>query len=275
MSSVLLNGRAADQAWARHRGLHYGDGVFRTCLVHRGAVVALDAQLARLLGDAARLQLQLQPADAELLRAECERLARAQDDGVLKIVLARASADRGYRSTSTQADRLVCLYPPSQYDPELWQRGLRFARSGFRLASQPRLAGIKHLNRLEQVLASRDCGSADEVLVEDARGRPLGGTRCNLFWAAHGELRTAALDECGVAGLTRERVIDAAQGAGIACRVAAGSWAELLDADEVFATNSIMGVCPVGAVGDRRWSAGGTLTRRLAQALAHPLPAAA
>jgi 4-amino-4-deoxychorismate lyase len=266
--NVLLNGKPAPDAWARSRGLHYGDGVFRTCLIHGGAVVALPRQLEKLAADAARLQLRV--AQPEMLREECERLARVQDRGVLKILLVRSGFDRSYRSTSELADRLVCCYPPVEHETDIWQRGIRVVRSAFQLAPQPRLAGIKHLNRLEQVLASRDCGAAQEAILGDDGGRPLGGTRSNLFWVTDGVLRTPALDRCGVAGLTRDLVLEQAAVLGIVARVEAGSWDELAASQEVFVTSSIVGVCPVRALDSQVRPAPGPVTRRLMSALQHP-----
>ncbi|MBI3171341.1 MAG: aminotransferase class IV, partial [Hydrocarboniphaga effusa] len=133
------------------------------------------------------------------------------------------------------------------------------------------LAGVKHLNRLEQILASREWEpGADEGLLADDQNRPVSGTRGNLFWVGQGALRTSALDRCGVAGLMRGKVLQAAAALGLPYTVAEGSWNELESADEVFVTNSLIGLWPVRAMGDKSWAAPGPVTRRLMEAIKHP-----
>jgi 4-amino-4-deoxychorismate lyase len=238
--SALLNGAPVAGTLALHRGLHYGDGVFRTCLIHEGRVVDLPEQCRKVMADAERLGMAA--VDGEALRGEAAALARAQARGVLKILLLRAGQERGYRTGATAADRLLCVYPAPALPPRAWDEGVRVFRSSFRLATQPALAGIKHLNRLEQVLASRNWEQgADEALVSDAEGRPLSGARTNLFWVRHGALHTPELARCGVSGLMRQHVLAAAQAAGIACHSGDYAWDEVEGADELFLTNSLVG----------------------------------
>lgn len=263
-----LNGVAASDL-AHHRGLHYGDGVFRTCLIHDGHVVDLKEQSKKVIGDASRLGLTV--ADPLPLEREAQQLAAGQTWAVLKILLVRAGNRRGYRSSASVADRLLCRYAAPELPAHAWERGVRVFRTGFRLASQPALAGIKHLNRLEQVLASRAWEEgADEGIVEDPDGAPLAGTRSNLFWVAAGRLMTPALDRCGVEGVMRQKTLAAAVALDLPFRVAPGTWTELERADEVFITNSLIGLWPVAALGAHTWSAPGPLTRMLAERLHHP-----
>ena len=266
--AAWFNGSTTVPDLSRHRGLHYGDGVFRTCLIHESQVMDMEKQLDRIRADAARLDLAV---DGRRLRRELMGLAAGQRRAVAKIVLIRAGAGRGYRADGTVADRLLLRYPVPAFPAAAWRRGIRAARAGFRLAAQPALAGIKHLNRLEQVLASRgEPAEVAELIVSDDRGRPLSGTRSNLFWVKDGRLRTPALDRCGVAGVMRDKVLAVAQGAKIPLRIAAGSWNELLRAEEAFVTNSLIGIWPLAAVGARRWRAPGPVTRELMRQLGHP-----
>lgn len=267
--AVWLNGRPDGGALALSRGLHYGDGVFRTCLIYFGQVIDIKEQIEKLHSDARRLGID--GGSVAELRREALAAARGRSRAVLKLLLLRAGSERGYRTTAAVADRLVCVFPAPVYAAASWQAGITLYRTAFRLAPQPRLAGIKHLNRLEQVVASANWrAGADEGLVEDEQGRPLSGTRSNLFWVAGGVIRTPALDRCGVAGRMRERVIEAARDLGHRCRVAPGSWRDLQRAEEVFVTNSLVGVWPVRALGAKRWRAPGPLTRRLMDHLDHP-----
>lgn len=274
MTAVLLNGSAAGPELAWSRGLHYGDGVFRTCLIHASHVIDIAFQLERLARDAGRLGLT--PPPAALLAAEAESLAAECRQGVLRIVLARSGAERGYRARATSCDRVLCRYPLAKHAAACWDRGIAAARTDFRLAAQPALAGVKHLNRLEQVLASRAWPAGfDELIVSDAMGQPVSGTRSNLFWVKGGTLCTPALEQCGVAGVMRDKVLACAAKLGLPACVRAGAWEELDSADEVFVTNSIIGIWPLARLDGRRWRAPGAVTRRLAAQLGHPRAVAA
>jgi len=268
-AGLLFNGASSAPELAWHRGLHYGDGVFRTCLIYASDVIDIKEQLEKLSHDCQALGLD--PPPVELLAREAATLAAGQPRAVLKLMLMRAGNERGYRSAATGCDRLLCRYPAPLYAAAGWERGVRAARSGFQLAAQPALAGIKHLNRLEQVLASRGWDkSVDEVIVGDHAGRPLSGTRSNLFWVGGGALRTPALEQCGVAGLMRDKVLAAAAALGVPVEVAAGTWDEFDGADEAFLTNSLVGIWPLASLDARRWAAPGPVTRRLMERLRHP-----
>lgn len=268
-AEALFNGGPVPDLSA-HRGLNYGDGVFRTCLIYMSQVVDIKKQCDTANRDAARLGLA--PVPVATLEREAASLAQGHARGVLKLVLMRAGAGRGYRAQDGATDRLLRRYPAPGYRAATWDAGITAFRSGFRLATQPALAGIKHLNRLEQVLASREWEEgADEALLGDEAGGPVCGTRSNLFWAAGGVLHTPALERCGVAGLMRHKVLTQARALGLDTRVRDGAgWDELEAADEAFLTNSLVGIWPLARLGLRRWPAPGPLTRRLVERLAHP-----
>jgi 4-amino-4-deoxychorismate lyase len=271
--ALLFNGGPAPDL-SGHRALHYGDGVFRTCFIYKSQVLDLDEQCDLVTADAARLALA--PVAVAQLAAEARRLAAGVDQGVLKILLLRGGEARGYGASGGTTDRLLRRYDAPSYRAACWEQGVGVCRSPIALASQPALAGIKHLNRLEQVLASRDWPpDADEALLADAAGRPICGTRTNLFRVGGGVLYTAPLDQCGVAGHLRRKVLALAPALGVEVRVQHGPWEELEAADEVFLTNSLVGIWPVARLDARRWVAPGPVTRRFMERLAHPrwLPA--
>lgn len=250
------------------RALHYGDGVFRTALVADGAIHDEARQLGMLARDAARLELGV---DEAALGREARMLAAGQPRAVLKLTLWRETGSRGYRSDSRRSRRLVSLHELPAWPTSLWEEGVAVDLAPTALALQPRLAGIKHLNRLEQVLASRDWPAGiDERLMQDSYGRMIAGTRTNLFWVRAGTLHTPLLDGCGVAGAMRERVLEAARRIGTRALVGAADRAEIERADELFLTNSLVGIWPVREFGERRWTAPGMVTAALRQAIAHP-----
>ena len=203
--------------------------------------------------------------EASSLAAGCKR-------GVLKILLWRGAQPRGYRPRTTKVERLLIRDELPALPPSAWSQGVRVMRSPVLLSQQPRLAGIKHLNRLEQVLASQDWPrGVAEAIQCDASGSPIGGTRCNLFWVSRGALYTPELSLCGVAGMMRQKVLEMAQALRIDWKIGRWSWRDFELSDEAFLTNSLIGIWPLRAIDRRRWRVPGPVTSRLITALAHPL----
>lgn len=270
MSDLLFNGGVPDAVTlAQSRGLHYGDGVFRTMLVERGSVVDWTLHWHKLGVDAQKLGLEM--PDETTLLAEVQQLIHAQARCVLKLILVRQTAGRGYAPASRDCDRVLLRYDAPMHDVGFWRTGITAMRANVTLAAQPALAGIKHLNRLEQVLASRGWpAGVQEAILCNTRGEPVSGTRSNLFWVSQGVLHTADLRECGVAGMMRGKLIDLAALLGIKIRIGNMPWQSLEEADEVFVCNSIIGLWPVKQLERRVWDAPGAITQRCLNALAHP-----
>jgi 4-amino-4-deoxychorismate lyase len=268
---ALLNGTPLEgQQLAASRGLHYGDGVFRTLLKFDWQLVDFRLQLQKLEHDARALGLE--PPQADTLRNEAEALGAGTPSGVLKILLLRAGAGRGYAPPSSAVDRLLLLHPLPDYPAAHWQHGIAAFRCSLRLGRQPALAGIKHLNRLEQVLASRDWpeGMGEGILC-DERGSPICGTRSNLFWVAQDTLHTPALDGCGVAGMMRDKILACATALGLVVRIETRPWKNQIEGDEAFISNSLIGIWPLRGLEQRQWPAPGPVTARLAGLLRHPV----
>ena len=269
MTAALSNGAACDHELAQSRGLHYGDGVFRTMLLWQGAVPDLRRHLNVLERDAARLALL--PPPREVLEEEIASLCADEEAGVIKLILSRRAGGRGYRPAGDDCDRLLLRLPAPKYAAAHWEQGIRCGLSPVRLADQPLLAGIKHLNRLEQVLASRDWPEgAEELFVCDARGLVVSGTRSNLFRVSEGCLRTAPLERCGIRGMMREKILELAEQLQIPVYFDEPTPDLLRQADEIFVSNSLIGLWPVRDFDGAALAAPGPLTRRLAAALNHP-----
>ena len=267
MPAAWWNGEPALTLPVTARGLHYGDGVFRTLAVSAGRVLDLDLQLEKLASDAAAIDLATPAGLRESLLAS----ASGEGDAVLKLMLMRSGTGRGYRPTTTGADSLLLRYEVPVFDPACWTQGIRAIRSPVTMAAQPRLAGIKPLNRLEQVLASRSWPEGvDEAILGDERGAPVCGTRSNLFWITRGIVHTPAVDRCGVAGLMRAKLLALCDARGLETHVAVHPWSALIAANEAFVCNSLIGIWPLRALDAQEWSAPGPVTADLMQALAHP-----
>lgn len=249
-SRWLVDGEPAAACPSDDRGLAYGDGVFRTLRVAHGRPQAWTAHMTRLADDAHRLGL-ARP-NARQLWHDAQQLIAERPDGVLKIILTRGSGGRGYApAEAATLRRIVSIHDLPAH--ALGQAPLlELEWSPVALARQPLLAGVKHLNRLEQVLARDDCrrrGTADAAMCDSA-GWLISTTMRNLLLRdASGRWWTPALDQAGVAGVTRQRLMSAlASSAGEVrqCAIAADS----LDVfDAVVACNSVAGISPVRRIG--------------------------
>jgi 4-amino-4-deoxychorismate lyase len=261
MASFLVNGWPAQSVDSGDRGLMYGDGVFRTLIVKSGRALNWSRHYRLLARDCGMLELAC-PAEPTLV----EEIGRvAPRDATVKVIVTRGASGRGYAYPEEIApSRIVVAYPSLAVDPGLTSDGVRVRRCTLVLAEQPRLAGVKSLNRLENVLARAEWrdSSMHEGLLADGAGRLVEGTMSNVFLAIGGALVTPDLSRCGVNGAQRERVIDLARTAGMGCEIRDVAFDELREAGEVFLTNSVIGLWPVVAFDDRRW-APGPLTRRL------------
>ena len=243
------------------RGLAFGDGLFRTLQVRAGRPLNWRWHRVRLQKDCASLMLAM-PDEATLLR---EIAQVAPGDATVKIILTRGSGKRGYAlPTDAKPTRIVQSFDPPAYPPRNAHEGVAVRRCELVLAAQPRFAGAKTLNRLENVLARSEWQdpAIAEGLLGDAAGHVVEGTMSNVFIVDRGALATPALDRCGVVGAQRERIRELAGTAGIECVERPIAWEELVAADEVFLANSLIGIWPVAHYEHRHW-APGPVTRRL------------
>ncbi len=230
------------------RGLQYGDGLFETMTIRGGRVRFLDAHLARLAGGCDRLGITAMPEAT--LRAELDQAVRgAPDSAVLKLIVTRGSGPRGYAPRGEfPPRRLMNLFAPAGPVPE--DVTLRIAAQT--AGQNAGLAGIKHLNRLENVLASREAAHQHcfEALMLDGSGQVAGGTMSNVFVVSRGALATPRVDRAGVAGVMRALVLRECGPLGIPVEVRDVPAAELMLADEVFVTNARIGVVPARRLGE-------------------------
>jgi 4-amino-4-deoxychorismate lyase len=262
---ILVNGHPTDSVDARDRGLAYGDGVFRTLRTRDGQPIWWRDHYAKLAADCAALRLGC-PDEASLLAEVC-RVAEA-GEGVVKILLTRGAGARGYALPTEQAcTRVVMSMPLPAYAQASAPDDISVRWCALRLARQPLLAGIKHLNRLENVLARAewDDPAVFEGLLCDASGAVIGGVMSNLVLVRDGELYTPDLSECGVAGVARTRLLRAAPRLGIRTHVERLLPAAILAADELMICNSVIGVRRVARLDAKIWPpAGWTDTLRTA-----------
>ena len=247
MSATLVNGESPGCVSVSNRGLAYGDGVFTTIKVVDRRLQLWRLHRRRLSRDCEKLSLIV---DFDTLEREiatiCKRLPPL---AVLKIILTRGEGQRGYRPSCNEVVRILQAAPFTPYSDSYRTRGVEVTLCRLRLADTPTLAGAKHLNRIEQVLARCEWNDEyQEGLMLDHRGYVIEGTMSNVFIAEGKELLTPLLDRCGVAGIMREHIIANADGNGFNVHEKKISLDELYAARHVFLCNTLIGAWPVACI---------------------------
>lgn len=246
-----VNGERENQIRLDDRAVQFGDGCFTTARIVDGTIAYLTEHINRLRE--ATTALMISNMDWSILEKEMQGAACYCKDpeAVLKVIITRGPGKRGYSTLGChQPTRIMLLSTaPKQY-PLLRQRGVRLTLSPIRLGINPMLAGIKHLNRLEQVLIRfhLDQTDADEALVLDTDGKLVECCAANIFWRKGGCLFTPSLENAGVRGITRDRLIRRAKELGYFCQTVRTDSTELEYAEEVLICNSLMPVLPVNEI---------------------------
>lgn len=259
-----VNGTASTAIDAMDRGLAYGDGLFETIAVRQGRPRFIDLHLERLLRGCTRLGIP--PPERRPLQERLLAVARDVPHGTLKLVITRGPGERGYAPPANP--RPTILYGIIDTLP-LSAAPAEVTLCATRVAIQPATAGLKSLNRLEQVLARAEWRDERifEGLMRDTSDDLVGGTMSNLFIVTAGKLRTPDLSRAGIHGIMRQVIIGQARLLGIPCDEVPMSVPDLESADEVFVSNALIGLRPVVALGDRHWPVG-PCTNRLRRQLA-------
>lgn len=251
----LINGRTDGQISPLDRGFAYGDGIFRTMHYTQGRVQSWELHYRKLLEDCNRLDIVC--PTAEVLLSDIERLlADDASDAAVKIIVTRGEGSRGYAVPAlAQPNRVVIRAALPEYPATHLTHGVSLHLCELRLAHQPRLAGIKHLNRLDNVLARMEWNTAefaDGVLL-DTDGYVIECTMSNLFIRSGQRLLTPDLTRCGVAGITRQRILTLAPQLGMQSEAVPISLAEVMAADELIICNSLFGAWQVSKFNQRQW----------------------
>jgi 4-amino-4-deoxychorismate lyase len=249
---LLLDGQMQGTISPLDRGLLYGDGLFETIRFVAGIAPLWARHMHRLQRGCERLNL---PAvDVAQLQGEALSVSDGMADAVVRITITRGLGKRGYAlPANPQPTRLVTAFAPPPSQPGDYRDGVNARLCALRLASQPLLAGIKHLNRLEQVLARAEWSdpAVFEGLLCDEAGRVISATMANLFAVIDGVLVTPALDRCGVEGVARAEILAMGR-----AQVRDLPLDLLWQAEEVFLSSSVRGILPLRTVGEMAFAAG-------------------
>ncbi|MDI3326236.1 aminodeoxychorismate lyase [Pontibacterium granulatum] len=242
--TLWINGKQQTQIDVRDRGFAYGDGLFETIQISHGKSQLMARHITRMRSGAVRLGF-----DASVIDQLLEDLAEINlpDDGVLKLTLSRGVGGRGYSyAADMEATRVIMLGPKPAYGNQA-EEGITLKVCDTRLGVNPALAGIKHLNRLEQVLARNEWSdpAINEGVVLDYEGFVVEGTMSNLFWVKDRVIYTPSLERCGVAGVVRDFLIEKFTADGHSVEVGLYPLADVISADEIFICNSLIDIWPV------------------------------
>ncbi|MCG9711663.1 aminodeoxychorismate lyase [Shewanella insulae] len=253
--AIWVNGQQEDSVSAFDRGLAYGDGLFATMRCRGTEVLFLESHLLRLAQGANRLGLPLpEAALTEQIAKACEQGAKQfSQDYCLKVLISRGTGGRGYMPPQTPAPTCVLSLHEIPAHYLQWQAGgIKLQVSQVTLGQQPLLAGMKHLNRLEQVLIRThqlDVGF-DDWLVCDTAGNIIEASMANLFFIKGGTIVTPSLEQAGVAGVMREQLLLWFVLAGFNLEVRRVSLEELAHFDHVLACNSLFGAVAVNGIAE-------------------------
>jgi 4-amino-4-deoxychorismate lyase len=255
---MLVNGKQQDTIAIMDRGFQYGDGLFETIEIRENTPIFLQQHLQRLNQDSQRLHLP--KIDLDVLHSEIHQLCENAGNAVLKIIITRGTGGRGYRQPDEiQPPRILSLHPFPDYPKSFYTNGIVARICNTRLGLNPTLAGIKHLNRLEQVMARAEWNdnAIHEGIMLDFNGRVIEGTMTNLFYAKNNQLFTAFLNLCGIKGILRGWIFEQIP------VIEHDFFIEnLFNADEIFVCNSVMGICSVRQIENQDFRIG-NITRKL------------
>lgn len=273
MSIILINGAAQDSISVTDRGLQYGDGLFETMAVLNGEIPLWDKHWQRLTSGCIKLAISC--PDKDQLEHEITTLCQHHDNinterFVIKLIVTRGNGQqgngpRGYRfAKDLISTRILSTYPWPDHPEEYKTKGVSVRYCSTTLSENKTLAGVKHLNRLEQVLARNEWGDDfQEGLMLNMKGHVVDGTMSNLFMVKDNQLLTPELSTSGVAGVMRQTIIELAQKLSITVKEKNIFQSDLEQADEVFLTNSLFGIWPVKMLTDIQFKLVGNITRRL------------
>lgn len=257
--SFIVNGSFDHAISPFDRGFAYGDGVFRTLLVRNGLPECWPQHYQKLVADCAAIKIVC--PSAELLMSDLQQLFSVEEIAtdsvaVIKMIITRGEGERGYAPPAiTSPLRVIIKSALPAYPNSYLSEGVKLHVCTTKLATQTALAGVKHLNRLENVLARMewtDSNILDGIMFDDAE-QVIACTAANIFICSGDTLITPKLDRCGIAGVTRQRIIDLAHLLGLTVKIQQISLAQLLSADAVLITNSIYGALQAKSILQTIW----------------------
>ena len=265
MTNILINGEVKEAISVNDRGLLYGDGLFETMAARNGQIQLWEAHWQRLSLGCNKLSIEL--PNKTMIEKEIELLIENNDEAqfIIKLIVTRGEGQRGYRFDKEQnTTRILSSHTWPNYLDKYQTEGVDVCYCETKLSENQKLAGIKHLNRLEQVLARNEWDDEfQEGLMLTAQGNVVDGTMSNVFAVKDNKIFTPGLSLCGVDGVMRKAVIKIAKDKGYSIYEKDFNKAEIEQADELFLTNSLFGIWPIKFIGKTRFTKNGNITKEL------------
>lgn len=266
---TIVNGATTSSIAVDDRGLAYGDGLFETMRFEVGQIPYLSFHLDRLFRDSSRLALNLsrEALTATLTDVLQQATEAKQNTGLLKVIVTRASGKRGYGVQGDESVNIIAqVFPAPDYSNQFAKEGVAVYLCDYRLPINPPVAGIKHLNKLDYVMASLEWNSKpfQEAILCDSGDRVVEASSRNIFIVRDDKLLTPRLNNAGVAGVMREIIIQNSETViARAVTEAELSIDDVLSADEVFLTNSVTGIWPVKEIMGKSYNNNYSISRAL------------
>ena len=266
MTNLLINGEFKDTINANDRGLQYGDGLFETMAVFNGEINLWEEHWQRLKLGCKKLFISL--PHKETVEQEINLLCKRTSDAkfILKLIVTRGGGQRGCRFNEKQnVTRILSVHAWPEYPKQNKDEGVAVCYCDTLLSENPSLAGIKHLNRLEQVLATNEWDGKEfkEGLMLNNSGYITDGTMSNIFIVTNHVIYTPDLSLSGVAGVMRKTIIEQARNNGITVEVTGLTKSDVENADEAFLTNSLFGIWPIKYIDTVKFDTVGSVTKQL------------
>lgn len=249
-----INGTPSISIPLNNRALYFGDGFFTTAKIKNGIVILLDRHIERLINSAFRLKFN--DLNIDLLYKEILQAAKSNTDSVIKIVITRANinATYGYKcNKNVKSLRIICIYPLSKHYMQWYKYGVNLTISSIRIARNPYFAGMKHLNRLEQVMIATEINNntiADEALVLDTEDNIIGCSSANIFWRSNRNVFTPAIYYSGVDGIIRKLILKLLVSLNYCVQEVMVGLNNIKEIDEIFITNALLPLAPVNKIND-------------------------
>jgi len=268
MTDVLVNGENITTINVFDRGLQYGDGLYETMAVRNGKIHLWETHWQRLTDGCEKLSITL--PNKEVIEKEIDLLCNARDEKVfvIKLILTRGAGQRGYSYTDQQnVTRILSSHAWPDYPERYQTEGVVVRYCDTTISENSKLAGIKHLNRLEQILARNEWNTDEfqEGLMLTTQGHVIDGTMSNVFAIKDNQLFTPGLSLSGVAGVMRKTIINIANNCSLSVFEKDFTKSELEAADELFLCNSLFGIWPIRVLAKTRFTKVGNITKMLQQ----------
>lgn len=248
-ANTLINDQYCDQIPVSDRGFQYGDGVFETIGILNNRPLFWGEHIKRLHKGCQRLGIS-PPPDAKVLLSQVQALCdnHPHSSAIIKIFITRGQGLRGYQfSRGNAPTRVVTIHHWSGFDTNLVHNGILARICETRLSMNSALAGIKHMNRLENILARAEWNNSDvkEGIMLDTQGHVIEGVMSNIFIIHNNCILTPDLSQSGVTGIMRQVVLQLLEEMAMKIRITSISLDQLLESDEIFCCNSLMPIWPI------------------------------